>query len=64
MRPENFDYERYEKFMSSYLVILVNRSKKWDKLMKKGKRLQRGLVLKRYVKKGIPSSYRAQVFIS
>ncbi|XKL60024.1 hypothetical protein PGB90_001040 [Kerria lacca] len=63
MRPENFDYERYEKFMSSYLVILVNRSKKWDKLMKKGKRLQRGLVLKRYVKKGIPSSYRAQVWM-
>ncbi len=60
-RPDNFDYERYEKFMSSYLGILAKRSKKWDKLLKGEKRLKSNSKLRRYVRKGIPSSLRTQV---
>lgn len=60
-RPDNFDYARYEEFMSSYLVVLANRSKKWFELLKDERRLKRGRKLRRYVEKGIPSAYRTRV---
>uniref|UniRef100_A0A8C0WES5 Growth hormone-regulated TBC protein 1 n=1 Tax=Castor canadensis TaxID=51338 RepID=A0A8C0WES5_CASCN len=33
-RPEDFDYVAYEKFFSTYLVILTKRAIKWSKLLK------------------------------
>ncbi|XP_040589498.1 growth hormone-regulated TBC protein 1 isoform X2 [Mesocricetus auratus] len=33
-RPEDFDYEAYEEFFSTYLVILTKRAIKWSKLLK------------------------------
>ena len=60
-RPEDFDYDQYEKFMSTYFIILTNRSKKWYNLINDEKRLKKGPQLKRYVRKGIPSTYRAKV---
>ena len=32
-RPEDFDYESYESFMSSYLRVLARRASKWEKLL-------------------------------
>lgn len=63
-RPEDFDFERYEKFMSSYLIILTNRSKKWYNIMQHENRLKLTPRVKRYIQKGIPSVYRAQVIVS
>ena len=32
-RPDDFDYETYEQFMSQYLSVLARRAGKWDKVM-------------------------------
>lgn len=60
-RPQNFDYETYEEFMSEYLKVLAKRAKKWAEIIGEGKSLQRSIMIKRYVRKGIPGEYRGQV---
>lgn len=62
-RPEDFDYESYEEFMSSYLKTLAKRSKKWSEYLDNGKNIKKNVKLKRYVRKGIPAEYRGFVSI-
>ncbi|CAH6787056.1 Grtp1 [Phodopus roborovskii] len=42
-RPEDFDYEAYEEFFSTYLVILTKRAIKWSKLLKGSDRIRKSL---------------------
>ncbi|GLG92868.1 hypothetical protein R5R35_003282 [Gryllus longicercus] len=63
-RPEDFDYETYEDFMSQYLVVLAKRAKKWHELIGEGKSLKRSLTVKRYVRKGIPGEHRGMVWMT
>lgn len=63
-RPQNFDYETYEEFMSEYLKVLAKRAKKWAEIIGEGKSLQRSIMIKRYVRKGIPGEYRGLVWLS
>lgn len=63
VRSSDFDYHAYEDFMSAYLKILATRAKKWRDLLSEAKPLTRNNKLKRYVRKGIPSEYRAQVIV-
>lgn len=63
-RPDDFDYETYEEFMSHYLVVLARRAKKWSDLVGEGRSLKRNLTVKRYVRKGIPSEYRGKVWLT
>lgn len=60
-RPQDFDYETYEDFMSEYLKVLTKRAKKWSEIMGEGKSLQRNITIKRYVRKGIPGEHRGLV---
>lgn len=60
-RPDDFDYETYEDFMSQYLIVLAKRAKKWAELIGEGKSLKRNLTVKRYVRKGIPGEHRGLV---
>lgn len=60
-RPEDFDYETYEAFMSEYLTILAKRARKWSELTGTGKSIKRTSTIKRYVRKGIPNAHRAKV---
>lgn len=57
-RPEDFDYDTYERIMSEYFVVLTNRRRKWDQLMQKKPNLHKNKSgqLKRYVRKGIPGT--------
>ena len=32
-RPEDFDYNSYEEFMSGYLSVLARRASKWQTLL-------------------------------
>ena len=64
LRPEDFDYKEYEAFMSDYLGVLTRRRQKWDVLVKGGySKLSKGAKLKRYVRKGVPSSHRRGVWM-
>ncbi|KOX77093.1 Growth hormone-regulated TBC protein 1-A [Melipona quadrifasciata] len=63
-RPQDFDYETYEDFMSEYLKVLTKRAKKWSEIMGEGKSLQRNITIKRYVRKGIPGEHRGLVWLS
>ena len=64
VRPENFDYKEYERFMSEYLGVLSRRRQKWDSLVAGGySRLSKGAKLKRYVRKGVPSIHRKGVWM-
>ncbi|XP_066599680.1 growth hormone-regulated TBC protein 1 isoform X2 [Prorops nasuta] len=63
-RPQKFNYETYEEFMSEYLKVLAKRAKKWAEIVGKGKSLQRSITIKRYVRKGIPGEYRGLVWLS
>ncbi|PNF31918.1 Growth hormone-regulated TBC protein 1-A [Cryptotermes secundus] len=63
-RPDDFDYETYEDFMSQYLIVLAKRAKKWAELIGEGKSLKRNLTVKRYVRKGIPGEHRGLVWLT
>nr|CAD7200506.1 unnamed protein product [Timema douglasi] len=63
-RPDDFDYETYEDFMSQYLKVLAKRSRKWSHIIGKGKSLKRSLTVKRYVRKGIPGEHRGLVWLT
>lgn len=64
IRPDSFDFLQYEKFMKTYLRVLSNRAQKWDKITQKGYgKLERGTRLKRYIRKGIPSSHRKEIWM-
>lgn len=60
-RPENFNYASYEEFMSEYLKVLAKRAKKWSEILGDGKSLQRNIMIKRYIRKGIPGAHRGLV---
>ncbi|EEB10878.1 gh regulated tbc protein-1, putative [Pediculus humanus corporis] len=61
-RPEDFNYQVYEEFMSSYLKILAHRSKKWSKLLNPNYVFKKNAKLKRYIRKGIPAEHRGFVW--
>lgn len=64
VRPEEFDFKEYEKFMSEYLGVLSRRRQKWDGLVSGGyTKLARGPKLKRFVRKGVPSNHRRGVWM-
>ncbi|CAB4003880.1 Hypothetical predicted protein [Paramuricea clavata] len=48
--------------MSEYLVVLTRRAVKWDKVVDPQHRTRKSIKVKRYCRKGIPSSQRAQVW--
>ena len=60
-RPNDFDYESYEEFISSYLKVLARRAKKWRELLGDNKSVKRNVTMKRYIRKGIPAEYRGKV---
>jgi len=62
-RPEDFDYESYETFMAAYLRVLARRAKKWEKLLEAKPVLRHSSKVKRYVRKGIPSESRGEVWL-
>lgn len=61
-RPDNFDHNTHESFMSEYLGILARRSKRWSELKDSEKRRKTN-TLKRYVRKGIPIDQRPEVWM-
>ena len=59
VRPDNFPYNEYEQFMSGYLKVLTSRGQKWESLLQGGySKLSKNGKLKRYIRKGVPSSHR------
>jgi len=64
VRPENFNYKVHEEFMNGYLGVLARRGQKWEALLKTGyHKLDTGPKLKRYIRKGVPSSHRKGVWM-
>merc|ERR1719323_1552651 len=65
IRADDFNYQQYEEFMSSYLGVLSRRAEKWESLVKGGQysKLQRGTKLKRFIRKGVPGSHRRGVWM-
>jgi len=62
-RGEDFDYEGYESFMSEYLAVLTKRMIKWQKIQPPSASFKKSRKLKRYVRKGIPKEYRAEMWM-
>ncbi|XP_065055708.1 growth hormone-regulated TBC protein 1-A-like [Rhopilema esculentum] len=63
-RPDDFDYDSYEAFMSAYLRVLARRAAKWEKLLgTKLSNLTHSRKVKRYVRKGVPSESRGEVWL-
>lgn len=60
-RANNFDYKTHENFMSQYIRTLAKRAKRWQELNDKFKKSN---TLKRFVRKGIPSSEREAVWMA
>uniref|UniRef100_A0A6M2DC91 Growth hormone-regulated TBC protein 1 n=1 Tax=Xenopsylla cheopis TaxID=163159 RepID=A0A6M2DC91_XENCH len=63
-RPDNFDYERYEKFFSHYLITLARRARKWDNFLNRNTGIKKSNILKRYIRKGIPGPHRKHMWLS
>ncbi|XP_025197152.1 growth hormone-regulated TBC protein 1 isoform X1 [Melanaphis sacchari] len=64
VRPDDFDYVEYEKFMSVYITILTKCSMRWSRLLASNPELKRNSQLKKFVRRGIPFSLRAQTWTS
>ncbi|XP_066266474.1 growth hormone-regulated TBC protein 1-A-like [Branchiostoma lanceolatum] len=62
-RPEDFDYETYEEFMSRYLSVLARRASRWSGLLKGRKAINRSFKVKRFIRKGIPAEHRGTVWM-
>ncbi|KAB0797826.1 hypothetical protein PPYR_08819 [Photinus pyralis] len=62
-RPESFDYKQYGNFLSQYIGVLAKRAKRWEDL-KPTDRFKKTSTLKRFVRKGVPSSEREAVWMS
>ena len=64
-RDESFDHVQYEQFMSDYLIVLTKRSIKWQRLISQStnQSIKKSRKIKRYVRKGIPSEYRTEVWL-
>lgn len=63
-RPEDYDFQTYEEFMSHYLSVLTHRAQQWSSLLDGQKSaVSRSRKLKRYVRKGIPSEHRPTVWM-
>lgn len=61
-RTQEYDFESYEKFMSTYLSILARRASRWKANYDKNK-FTRSLKLKRFCRKGIPGDLRPDVWM-
>lgn len=61
-RPENFNYQFYEDFISQYMRILTRRQKRWE-LLKDSERFKKSNKLKRFVRKGVPLSLRKSTWM-
>lgn len=62
-RGEKFDYENYGKFMDRYFRTLTTRYIKWGAILQQNPDLIINAKLKRYIRKGIPKSYRPDVWM-
>ncbi|KAH8359251.1 hypothetical protein KR093_005334, partial [Drosophila rubida] len=62
-RGEKFDYKNYGKFMDGYLKTLTRRRIKWETIIRENPDLNLNSKLKRYIRKGIPGPYRADVWM-
>ncbi|XP_070538915.1 growth hormone-regulated TBC protein 1-A-like isoform X3 [Ptychodera flava] len=62
-RPEDFDYQTYEEFMSHYLAVLARRAGKWSSLLSARTKVERSRKVKRYCRKGIPAEHRGMVWM-
>ena len=65
-RPKGFDRFAYDDFMTNYVQVLVRRSKRWEQLIgkKDPSNLKKSAKVERFVKKGVPMKYRAQVWMA
>jgi hypothetical protein len=61
-RPDNFNYESYDAFMSKYMRILTRRSLRWNTI--KDSSYVKSNTLKRFIRKGIPSDRRVAVWMA
>ncbi|KAK2573612.1 Growth hormone-regulated TBC protein 1-A, partial [Acropora cervicornis] len=62
-RPDDFDYSSHEEFMSYYVRVLARRASRWDSFMKGLHKVRKSRRVKRFVRKGIPSELRGQVWV-
>ncbi|KAG8586629.1 hypothetical protein GDO81_005438 [Engystomops pustulosus] len=62
-RPDGFDYASYEDFYSRYMTVLTRRAMKWSKMMQKSTAVEKGIKVKRYIRKGIPDEHRPHVWM-
>ncbi|XP_064554631.1 growth hormone-regulated TBC protein 1-A [Drosophila montana] len=63
-RSEKFDYKNYGTFMDNYLKTLTRRRIKWEAILQQNPDLSViSPKIKRYIRKGIPGPYRADVWM-
>lgn len=62
-RSADFDYEYYERIMTVYYAVLTSRALRWEKFLRKHDILDGGNTLKRFIRKGVPSSMRPEVWL-
>lgn len=62
-RGENFDFLQYEQFQSEYLAVLAHRAKRWTTTNTDSVIKMNQAKLKRFCRKGIPSSLREKVWM-
>ncbi|XP_050309866.1 growth hormone-regulated TBC protein 1-A-like [Anthonomus grandis grandis] len=62
-RPEDFDYEKYDSFMSQYMRTLTRRALRWNSLFST-KIFVKNNTLKRFIRKGIPADFRPSCWMA
>ncbi|XP_052782027.1 growth hormone-regulated TBC protein 1-A-like [Mya arenaria] len=62
-REANFDHHQYDEFMSEYLPVMTRRAQRWDSLVGEGSKINKSRTVKRFCRKGIPSSLRPKAWL-
>ncbi|XP_062522123.1 growth hormone-regulated TBC protein 1-like [Corticium candelabrum] len=64
-RSESFDYTTYNRFIRDYIPVMMRRKRKWEVLLTKSRGVpEAGSKIKRFIRKGVPLEFRAQVWLS
>ncbi|XP_065193368.1 LOW QUALITY PROTEIN: growth hormone-regulated TBC protein 1-A-like [Sycon ciliatum] len=60
VRGDRFDHAEYDTFNAAYTTVLVRRTRRWTSVNYNARHRR----LKRYIRKGVPSSMRREVWLS
>lgn len=62
-RSDDFDFPKYDAFMSAYLPVMTRRASRWSQVLGQQANYTKSRTVKRFCRKGIPSAERPKAWM-